>query len=136
MTLNPSASNVVPTTVPSNSTTSLPTFSNIQFPPSMPPSQSQRLTNPAPIDQLPSTIPPPVYPPFNFNASNPQQHYFQPIPPSVFTNAQQQPPFQFNNNAFPTSIQQPYTHDNHNHSHEFDSTGHGHSHDHGHSHNH
>jgi hypothetical protein len=144
MTLNPSSSNTVPTFVPSNSTTSIPNFSNTQFPlhTSALPQQS---TNSAPTAQLPPTVPPPIFPPFNFSAPNPQQPYFQPVPPSVFPNAQQQPPpFQFNPNnvnAFPTSVQQtsrasPYAHDNHNHSHEFDSTGHGHSHDHGHSHNH
>jgi hypothetical protein len=78
-------------------------------------------------------------PPFNFSAPNPQQQYFQPIPPSVFTNPQQQQqqaPFQFNPNVvntFPTSVQQtsrasPYTHDNHGHSHECDGTGHSHNH--------
>jgi hypothetical protein len=146
MTLNPSSSNTVPTFVPSNSTTSIPNFSNTQFPlhTSALPQQS---TNSAPTAQLPPTVPPPIFPPFNFSAPNPQQPYFQPVPPSVFPNAQQQqqpPPFQFNPNnvnVFPTSVQQtsrasPYAHDNHNHSHEFDSTGHGHSHDHGHSHNH
>jgi hypothetical protein len=86
-------------------------------------------------------------PPFNFSVPNPQQNYFQPIPPSLFTNSQQQqqpPLFQFNPNAvnaFPSTLQQtsrssPYTHDNHNHSHESDGTGHGHSHDHGQSYNH
>ena len=73
-----------------------------------------------------------MLPAFNFSVPNPQQQYFQPIPPSVFANTQQQqqPPFQFNPNnvnVFPTSVQQasrasPYTQDNHNHSHEFDSS--------------
>ncbi len=134
----------MPSGVPPSSSTSIPSFSTIQ-PPSAPFSfsQQQQATNIAPTDRLPPIFPSPIMPPFNFSAPNPQQQYFQPIPPSVFTNPQQQQqqqqaPFQFNPNVvntFPTSAQQtsrasPYTHDNHGHSHECDGTGHGHSHNH------
>jgi hypothetical protein len=139
----------VPNVVPSSSSTSIPTFSTIQTA-SVPsfPSQQQQSTNIAPTNRLPFTVPPPVMPPFNFTVPNPQQNYFQPIPPPVFTNPQQQQqqqaPFQFNPNAahaFPTFAQQtsrasPHTPDNYSHSHDYDSTGHGHSHDQGHGHSH
>lgn len=80
-------------------------------------------------------------PPFNFNATNPQKTYFQPIvPPPVFPNSQQQQqaPFQFNPNMVnpvPSFAQQPppprispYTQENHSHSNEYGNNGHGHSH--------
>jgi len=125
--LNPSSSssNIAPSAVPSNSSTSIPSFSTIQ-PPSVSTSQQQQSTNFVPTDRLPPTVPPPMMPLFNFSAPNPRQHYFQPIPPSVFTNSQQQQqqvPFQFNPHVFPPS-------DSHSHSHEHDGSGHGHSHNH------
>jgi hypothetical protein len=133
MTLNPSPStNFAPTAVPSNSSISIPTFTNIQPPPVPPPSfQQQQSTNVVSTGQFSSTVPPPIIPPFNFNVSNPQQHYFQPILPSAFTNSQQQqqqPPFQFHPNAVNAFPPSRYTPDNHGHSHEHDSTGYGHNH--------
>ena len=81
MTINPSPPtlpNTVPTTVPSNPATFAPTFTNTQYPippPPPQPSAQQQLptTNLGPTDQLPSAIPPPVMPPFNFRMPNPQQ---------------------------------------------------------------
>jgi hypothetical protein len=170
MTINPSSTalpNTAPATFPSNSSTFVPTFTNTQFP--TPPSlsaQQQQYTFSGPTDQLPSALPPPFMPPFNFGAPNPQQQqpqqqqqYSQPVPPSLFTSSQQQqqqPPFQFNPtaNAFPntfnafsapppSSVQQtsrasPFANDQHGHSHDYDGSGHGHSHDHsgGHGHSH
>ncbi|CAF1249992.1 unnamed protein product [Rotaria sordida] len=135
MTLNPSSSssNTVPTAVPSTSSNLIPALNNIQ-----PPLPTQRSTNSTPTYQLPPIVPPPIMPSFN-----PQQQYFQPVPPSLFANSQQQQqqqqmPFQFNPttaNAFPPSVQQtsrasPYAHDTRNHLHDCDSTAHGHSHNH------
>ena len=162
MTLNPSPStfsNTVPTTFPSNPAMFVPTFTNTQYPtpPLPPPSAQYQSTYSGPTDQLSSTVPPPVMPPYNFAAPNPQQQqYFQPVPPSLFGDSQQQQPlFQFNPaintypNAFsappPSSFQQtsrasPFANDHHGHSHDHDGGGHGHSHDHdaghGHSHDH
>ncbi|CAF0984830.1 unnamed protein product [Adineta steineri] len=151
-TFNPS-SNITPTTVPSNSSISLPNYSNIQ--PSyipFPAPQQQQSTNVISTDQSLSSST--IQAPFNFNAPNPQQHYFQPILPSPFTNSQHvhsqvQAPIQFNPNAlntFPPSQYNPnalntfpapqYNPNNHGHSHDFDTSGHGHSHDHGHNHSH
>ena len=183
MTINPSPSNLLntaSTTVPSNPTTFAPTFTNTQYPispPSLPSAQQQQQppppTNPGPFNQTPSSIPPPTMPSFNFGMPNQppppppppqqqqqqqQQQYFQPVPPSLFTDFQQQPPFQFNPtvNTYPntfnafsappplSSFQQtpytsPFANDHHGHSHDHDG-GHGHSHDHdgghGHSHDH
>ena len=69
-----------------------------------------------PISTTVPSFQPPIMPPFNFNPLNPQQYYFQPIP-------QQQAPFQFNPNVFPTPV---YTSGHQNHSHEHDSTSHSH----------
>jgi len=160
MTVNPSPStlsNTVPTTIASNPATFVPTFTNTQHPPLPPPSTQQQFTYPGPTDHSSSAIPPPVIPQYNFAVPNPQQQYFQPVPPSLFADSQQQqPPFQFNPtantypntfNAFsappPSSFQQPsraspFTNDHHGHSHDHDGGGHGHSHDHdaGHGHSH
>ncbi|CAF1288573.1 unnamed protein product [Rotaria magnacalcarata] len=177
--------NPISTTFSSSHSTFAPTFTNAQFsspvqhqftnpglneqlptivsPPIMPPSNlgmqhfQQQPTNSGPTDQYASIIPPPMMPSFNTGLGHPQQQYFQPTPPSLFTDSQyqhQQAPLQFNPNmntfnAFPipppTSIQQTSSfiddHDNSGHGHSHDhGDGHGHSHDHsddhGHSHNH
>ncbi|CAF2999816.1 unnamed protein product [Rotaria sp. Silwood2] len=154
----PSQSSVQQLTNP-GATDQLP---SVVSPPVMPPSNvgmanpQRQSTNLGPTEQLPSMIPPPMMPSFNFQMPSPQQqqHYFQPVPSSIFTDSQyyqqQQPPFQFNpnNNTYsntfsvpppPTSAQQAssFAYDQ---SHGHDSSGYGHSHDygmgHGHSHDH
>ncbi|CAF3579315.1 unnamed protein product [Rotaria sp. Silwood1] len=140
---------------------------SVVSPPVMPPSNigvpssQQQSTNVGPTEQLPSVMPPPMMPQYNFQMPNPpqQQHYFQPVPPSLFTDSQyyqQQPPFQYNStaNRYPNTFSatpppppppvqrsSPFAHDSsgHGHSHDY-GMGHGHSHDHddghGHSHDH
>ncbi|UJR15423.1 hypothetical protein I4U23_002368 [Adineta vaga] len=114
MTVN-SKTNIIPPTVPLNSSPLLPNFNNIQ--PSFVPL--------APFQQPPTTS---TFPSYNFNASIPQQQYFQPIPPTTYTPTQ--PPFQFNPSAMNTFPIPQYTNANHGHSHECDGTGHGHGHSH------
>ena len=115
MGVNPSLFNTAPSVTPSNSSTSIPSFSTSQLPPVFPPFQQQQQS----LDRSS---------PFNSNAPNLQQNYFQPIPPSLFPNSQQQAPFQFNPNAFPTFRASPNTYENHSHSHEYNTSGHGHNH--------
>ena len=164
------ASNAVPTNAAPSATTFNPTYTNTQYPNPLPPPSTQQQppsTYTGPTNQFPAAFPPPTMPSYNFAAPNPnpQQHqqyqhqqYFQPVPPTLFSDSQQyqQPPFQFNPafntypntlNAFPapptSSPQQaarasPFAPNDH-HSHDHDAGGHGHSHDHGahgHSHDH
>jgi hypothetical protein len=169
LTVNPShapLTSTVPTTVPPNSSTFVPTFGNTQY--SAPSPLAQQSTNPGSTDRVTPVVPPQFMPPFNFGMPNPQQQYFQPVPPSVFSDSQQkqqqqyfqpgpppvfsdsqqqqqqQHPFQFNStpntfNAF--SAPPPPSVQQTSRASPFANDHHGHSHDHegsghGHSHDH
>ncbi|CAF3210416.1 unnamed protein product [Rotaria socialis] len=114
---NQYSSNATPPVFPQQQTAYTPPtnqYSSNAAPPTFP--QQQTAYTP-PTNQYPSNTAPPAFP---------QQQYFQHVPPTLFGNSPQQPPFQFN--PYPTSRSSPYTHDNHSHQHECDGTGHSHNH--------